>query len=249
MLESQLQQLGFTEKEAQVYLALLQIGTNAVTVIARKANQTRTTTYAVLESLRKKGFVHYFEKNKSRYYSAERPEIILTLLDRKIRETNIQRKKMENLMPEFRALIDQSSIIPQVHYFEGLDGIKKIYQDTLQAQEKLSYSCAPDVKGELREFLDAYIKQRLKKGISTRAIFPDTAKSRLRQTNNDLNALRLVPADRFPFTCEINIYANKVAYISLDPTNYHGVIIQSSQIAETERSIFELAWMGAARAV
>jgi len=53
-----------------------------------------------------------------------------------------------------------------------------------------------------------------------------------------------VPADRFLFANEINIYGNKIAIMSMQG-EYLAVIIESESVARTQRTIFELAWAGA----
>ena len=56
---------------------------------------------------------------------------------------------------------------------------------------------------------------------------------------------RFIPAEKFVFKTEINIYSNKVAIWSLKEEELVGVIIESAVIADTHRSIFELAWHAA----
>jgi sugar-specific transcriptional regulator TrmB len=49
-----LQQYGFTEKEAKVYLACLQLGSAPGSTIARYASEKRVTVYTILKELVKK---------------------------------------------------------------------------------------------------------------------------------------------------------------------------------------------------
>ncbi|MFA6528800.1 MAG: helix-turn-helix domain-containing protein [Candidatus Gracilibacteria bacterium] len=248
MLSKFLQNIGLSEKEAQVFLTMLEIGTNAVNVIAQKACLSRTTVYSILETLENKNLVGYFEKNGIRYYTPERPEVIYTMLNRQIREANIRRNEFENLLPEFLSLLNKDPVTPKVRYFEGLTGIKAIYEDIIsEGKNKLSYSCALDIRNnELRKILDEHVSDRVRAGIHVRTIFPNTPEAK-KQIKNDKKLLRtslLVPKGKFPFRSEVNIYGNKVAIISLD-LQFHGVIIQSETISETQRSIFELACLGA----
>ncbi len=60
-----------------------------------------------------------------------------------------------------------------------------------------------------------------------------------------------MPAKDFDFTNEINIYDHKVAICSFDSglrgdRDMFGVIIESKEVAETQRQIFEMAWRYAA---
>ncbi len=247
MLENFLQQLGLSDKETTVYLSMLGLGENAVSTISQKSKLTRTTVYSILETLNRKGFINQIEKNRIKYYQAKRPELILAMLDQRLRETNLQKIHFQKLLPQFQALINRSTTQPKVRYFEGLEGIKQIYEDTLkEGKDKLAYSCAPDVKNpELIAYLKNYTIRRAAKGLHARAIFPDTeaARTYAAQAKKYLLTTTLVPADKYPFKSEITIYSNKIAYISLIDS-LHGVIIESEEIATTEKSIFELAWIG-----
>lgn len=54
---------------------------------------------------------------------------------------------------------------------------------------------------------------------------------------------RLVDKERFPFTNEINIFRNKMIIMSY--ADLLGVMVESEVIAKTQKSIFELSWLGA----
>jgi hypothetical protein len=54
-----------------------------------------------------------------------------------------------------------------------------------------------------------------------------------------------VPADIYPFSSELRIYADKIVFIST--SEEFGVIIQSQDIADVMKSLFNLAWEEAGR--
>jgi sugar-specific transcriptional regulator TrmB len=54
MLTNTLQHLGYSEKEAKVYLALLELGTSPASTIARFIGENRVTVYSTLKILTKK---------------------------------------------------------------------------------------------------------------------------------------------------------------------------------------------------
>lgn len=251
LLEKFLQDFGLSEKESKVFITMQEIGTNAVSVIAKKSGLTRTTVYAVLESLHRKGLTSFYEKGKVRYYTPERPETIQYMLEERNKNLQDQRERFKDLLPEFLNMSRRGENMPRVRYFEGLEGIKEIYDDTLkEGVDKLAYSSVPDIHNEsLKSYIENYVKIRAEKGMKVRAIFPDTPRAQqfCKHDAELLRESRLVPADRFPFRSEINIYGKKMAIMSLQSTFLHGVIIESESIVETERSIFELAWLGAGK--
>lgn len=249
MILNFLKEIGLSDKEAQVYLAMLEIGSNSVSVIAKKAGLGRTTVYSVLEGLIKKRFVTFFEKNKLKYFAAEDPQQIQFLLEKKSREAIQQKEQFQDLLPAFLKFTNRFQGMPKVRYFEGLEGIKEIYEDTLKVgKDKLAYSSIPDVENiGLQDYIHNYLGRRVKMGMKVKAIFPDTPQGRAFQLQDArlLRESRLVCPNTYKFRSEINIYGNKMAIMSLQSKFLHGVIIESPEIVETERSVFELAWLGA----
>ena len=62
MLQEYLQDIGLSDKESAVYIALLQFDYASPLELSRKINIKRATAYVVLKSLEKKGIG---ERNKS----------------------------------------------------------------------------------------------------------------------------------------------------------------------------------------
>ena len=68
-----LQGMGFTDKEAKVYLTCLKSGTCTVAKIAESAGVKRPTTYVMLKQLMDKELVELVKKGKKTYFSALHP--------------------------------------------------------------------------------------------------------------------------------------------------------------------------------
>lgn len=236
--------LGFSDKEAEVYLANLELGPSPASTVAKKAGLHRTTCYSVLCELEKKGYTRRFERARVHYFSALTGKEVEEKLQKQ-HQKNIQ--NLTKILPVLTTLQSSTVKPPKIQSFEGFEGMKQIYEDTLigDHSEKLAYSSISESKDEkLRAFIDEYTKKRTKNGISVRAILPDTKNAR-EMTKNDHQVLRTsqyVQTEKFQFKSEINIYGNKVAILSLIPPYYHGVIIESPEISETQKAIFELVW-------
>ena len=52
-----------------------------------------------------------------------------------------------------------------------------------------------------------------------------------------------VPRDKFYFTTETNIYNNKVLIMSWKEK--FAILVESQEIADAQKKVFELAWLGA----
>src|SRR4051812_48391125 len=89
--------LGFSEKKATVFLALLQLGETNVIEIARNAKLKRTTVYNILPELVEEGLIAVTSIGKHKRYFVTDPRIILKLLESKIENTKL-------LLPSLTAL-------------------------------------------------------------------------------------------------------------------------------------------------
>ncbi|QQG42733.1 MAG: hypothetical protein HYW15_00715 [Candidatus Giovannonibacteria bacterium] len=235
---------GFQEKEAHLYLAGIELGEATIQQLAKHADIKRPTAYDIMENLEKKGLFSFSERGKKKYFLAEDPENILRIL--KSRE-----RAFLTALPELKMLLGAGSKKPRVRFFEGVGGLKAMYWDTLESKKTLLVYGAIDSMWSAipQEFKKEYVRERVKRNLSARCIVPATpeAQEYTKRDKEELRHMILIPSDRFPFSNEINIYNNKVAIFSF-PERI-GVIIESEKIAETQRSIFELAWLGAIKGV
>src|SRR3989338_7658914 len=87
MAESQLERIlieyGLKEKQAQVYLACLEVGSGTVLQIAQRASMPRSTTELELNHLLDKGLVSMYKKKSVKYFSADDPHVLLNTLEEK----------------------------------------------------------------------------------------------------------------------------------------------------------------------
>lgn len=246
-LERDLQQFGLDKKRAAVYLSLLQIGKAPVHQVAKMAGVKRTTAYSILRSLEEEHLVMRAVEGKKQIFVAEDPSIMMAQLANK-------KIALELLLPELRVLYNAIPAKPRVRFYEGIEGVKTVFEDTLISHPKeiVDFTSIDDLVNVFGDYMKSYTKRRAELGIPLRGIATDTplARSYNKKYYSGANPIaipqtRFVPADSFVFKTEINIYGNKVAIMSLKAEEPVGVIIESSVIADTMRSVFELAWQAA----
>lgn len=239
MLEKDLEKLGLDDKEAKVYLALLELGEGNIQQIAKKSGVKRTTVYDILSSLKEKRLANQLIKNKKTIFFAEDP--------RKFEENIEERKNtLKKMLPELLSIANRIGGKPKVRYFEGVDGINEIYEDTLRysdyelivwGSEKSKYGFGEDF------LLGQYVPRRLKKKIWVRAIAVDSPMMRKYKELDEksLRRTKLIRESNLPLEIEINLYANnKIAMMSFEEKI--GLIIESQKIYTTLKSIFEMNW-------
>lgn len=234
---------GLTEKEARIFLAGIELGPASIQQLANQANIKRPTAYQIVEDMERKGLFSIIYQAKKKRLLAEDPEKVLAIL--KTRE-----QAFLKAMPELKMLYTTGGNKPRIQFFDGIEGLKSIYWDTLESKGTiLAYGSIDDMWNAIpKSFIREYVKERTKRNIFEKAIVPNTpeAQEYTKRDKEEKRQLILVPRDRFPFNNEINIYNDKVAIFSF-PERI-GIIIQSKKIADTQRAIFELAWLGALQA-
>jgi sugar-specific transcriptional regulator TrmB len=241
-IDEVLSKLNLEGKKGEVYLACLETHGATAYALSQKVGIKRPTVYDILDSLLKEGLVYISLKKGAKHFYAADPERILFKLKNKEAE-------LLSVMPFLQNLYNSPAAKPVIRYFEGLEGIKEMYSDSLKTLSKggeiLVYS-GQDVLKNLPEFTDEYITERIRKGIRVKGIYKKTSEISGYMENNQkqLRTVRLVEAKSFPMNNEINIYADKIAIASYGQEML-GILIESKEIVEAQRAIFNLAWLGA----
>lgn len=248
MLENDLSALGLTDEEAKVYLAVLELGGSYVSAIAKKAGVHRVSCYHTLDNLVKKGLVSSLSRNNMKYFTVESPRVLVNQLEEKY-------TKAQKLLPELLSLTNSLAYKPKIQYYEGLNGLKNIFEDTLDSEgEILGYTnlaALPEVLPD--EYIRKYAKNKIDSKIKSRMLSPisddalgyiDKYYPNYEETIEFVEILFINPKE-FMIEYEINIYEDKVSIISLNSDEIIGLILQSPVYARTQRAIFNLAWLGA----
>lgn len=236
MLQNIIQSIGLTDKQAKVYLACLKLGNCKVGEIAQLAKVNRVTCYTILEKLLIKGLIHESIDSGTKKYEAAPPSQIYQNLKDK-------QENFKKILPELKK-IHRSTSHPVVRYFEGIDGIKSIYADTLTTTgEILSFANSSEIRKHWPAYDQEYVQARVNKKIFLRGITIDdeTGQQVRNQDKRYYRKIKLINHNQAHFANEINIYDNKVAYTSFGDQPM-GIIIEDEGYTETQRSLFQIIW-------
>lgn len=240
------EKFGLSNKESRIYKALLELGCATVTEITQLATIQRTTGYDILNSLIKKELVFRSRKGKKTVYLVENPKRFIKYLESKTNSWQQKLKMAKKLLPELKAIYNPISPKPKVKYFEGIEGLKQVYEDSLTSKGTIrAYASIEDLKKVLPDYAEDYFRRRVKKGIYIYSIVKTSpyAVHLKRIQKKFLREMLLMPPDKFDLSLEAYIYDNKVSFVSLEEK--FGVIIESREIAQAQKCLYELAWQRA----
>jgi sugar-specific transcriptional regulator TrmB len=241
MLEKYLQEIGLSEKESQVYLALLQVDNESIQDLAKRTGINRTTVYPVLETLEKKGLVSEVQVGKKTHYEAAAPERLETFVERQKVVLEERSLRLKDIIPQIKSVQREEGERPLVKFFDGRDGTISAMEEFFGTEEKegeayFFYSRDLLDKNFTQQEKDRYLKMRLDRKIKSESIYT-FSKGDL---GSDSNANRLqIDGNKFPITCDIAVYKDTVRVTTLGNT-VSSILIRSKDFAETLTSLFRL---------
>ncbi len=251
VIEKYLVDFGLSEKEAAIYLALLEVQSATAQEISRRTRVNRSSTYVILESLKSQGLASVSNDKKVQQYVATAPDILVKIVNDRLNAQEAIREGITNALPELKAIHKDTKQKPRVRVFEGKEGLIAGFEDTLDSVEKLTRvaSRVENLYGIIPpDYFPSYIRKRLEKGIKLKGIHPDTPFSQkiVEMAPAMHKGSVLIPEKHFKFPADLAIYDNKIAYMSPENGGF-AVIIENAAFAQNMKSIFDMAWEEANR--
>ena len=248
-IEQVLKELGLTDKEPEVYLELIKVsGAQPASTIANRLKMHRTTVYKTLIKLSKMGLVTKTMKYGITCFLAEEPEINLeNLIIKKKEKLDFVTEIFASALPELKNMEKQDVLIPKMRYYEGIEGVKRVYEDTLiEGKDIYAFENVEGMTPEVNEYVFGdYVPRRNKKGMFIQIISPENKKHILSRKEDHKfgRETRFFPLEITPIEIEINIYGNKTAFFSYKREEMFAFIIESESIKKSMKSIFDFCWM------
>lgn len=254
MYENILSQIGLSANEALIYELLLQNGEQKAAKLANLANIKRGLVYKILTDLESKGLVIKNEPaGKVASFIANHPNKLRDLVETREQEASSARAAIDSVLPNLLSSFNLAAGKPGVRFFEGEEGIKKVWWDTLaQSNEILTLGDSEFLMTNFSKLNTAYFEERKKRQIKKRTLSNDSPFNRdLIKTYDEtgLTESCLLADSKMNFSSVVmQIYANKISYTVLSGGSLIGVIIEDKQIYEMYRHLFEYLWAGAKKA-
>lgn len=248
MIKETLEELGFSDKEADVYLATTKLDQATASSLAKETDIIRTTVYDILEGLMQKGLISKVKKSGKTYYYSLSPDKLVDYLEREKREfsrkVDLQKEKVSKIMPKLISIQNLHSVNkPKVRFYEGEKGMREAYEDSLQADGIIrAYANVEEMHKGLPNFFPEYYKRRAEANIHIRAILPQNEVSfdRTAKDSVEMRTTKFLPEKNMTFTPEINVYNNKVLIASWKESM--AIVIESKELADFHKLVYDLLW-------
>ena len=208
-------QLGLSTQEQSVYLAGLRTGPALAQRIAREAKLSRTLVYYILKQLEGRGLVAREKRSSGQLFAVEGPSRLQTLLEHRRSELGELDLSLRRATPFFEQLRNKRSLPMHVQFFEGMEGVKTIAEDTLKTTTELCCVVTPNIIHCLDDrYLRYWIRKRDRLKITQRTIWSEFY--HIAGIRHRYNLIRLLPPEK-RFETTIAIYDDKVAVFDTKP--------------------------------
>ena len=157
-----LKDIGLTDTEIKIYLALLSLGATPAGRIVEQTGVYRKNLYDALNKLVEKGLVSYVIEHKKKFFQAKNPENLEKYLDEKKARIEEQKQEIQTTISEMKALFGQAPAEIESEIYRGTEGIKTILKECLNCKEVLFIGATGDVESRLPYFWPHYNKKREK---------------------------------------------------------------------------------------
>ncbi len=238
-IKKALSDYGLTDDEIKIYLALLRSKSATVREISLSTGIKRTTIYLIAEKLVFRGILGQYKAKYGTHYTLGKPEELLSRLE------NIS-VKIKDILPELKAIEKKAVFEPSTRFYKGQEGYLKAVEESLEGtnHEVLYFGDVSILNQVISEkyILKKYIPIRIRRKIKFRQlVLKDEFSETLKETaKEELREIKFLPPD-FKVSANKLIYHDKVAYFTSE-RELSTVIIESQDIAETERRVFEALW-------
>lgn len=245
MYEIPLTQAGLTEDQAKIYEILLLKGPLQASTVKRQVDISRPLVYKVLDDLKVLGLVEERkETGKAARFQANHPLKLRDLVESRRKQAETASASLEAVLGQITSDFNLTSGKPGVRFYEGKEGIKSVVNDALTSKTEIySYVDIEAIERIIPDISREFARARQKLSLKKKNIGVDTPENRKEIQNYfpDITEERLIPWPEKKFGVVMQIYDNKVSYITLDGPMV-GVIIADPHIYKMHKALFETTW-------
>lgn len=231
-----LKQVGLTDYEAEVYLALLSNGQMSAYELAEKAGLYRQVTYDSLKRLMEKGFVSSVIEGKTKLFKAIDPKLILEFI-------NERAESFKQILPELSKMNETSKQPLSVETYKGKNVVRIALRDIINALknkggEVLCTAVDESVPiANQKTICEQYERDMLHYGIKERVIIKEGTKGLFQKGTSKYKKI----PNKFFNQNPVQIYGDNVQIIVWGNPDYL-IIIRNKGVADSYRKQFELLW-------
>jgi len=228
-VKSLLKKFDFSDKEVDVYLAMLQLGPAVASDIAKGAGINRSTTYVILEMLSNRKVVTSSERRGVKMYNPLSPDQLAKHFASVAKQYSELADEAKRILPKLKIETRKEEAMPKISFFQGDQGIKSVYEDALGSLETIRTFATGEQSLKAKT---NYQEVLAKKNIKVRLL--SSAKGDLQATEGKGSSVL------YGLAPEISVYDNKIVFVSAKDKS--ALIIENEEFAKALKRAFDASW-------
>lgn len=231
-----------TEKEANIYLVILELGSAPASTISRRSGVKRPTTYSLLKEMISKNIASWIVRDWVTFFQVIEPEILLGRMKWRYEE-------FKDIMPSLHQLDSMYDNKPKIKYYEWVQWLKELYSQLLSSECPLySFLSDDNINSDLQAYLNGdFVSMRKKKEIQANVIVSSSDENIFyinATKNNKYTNIKVTDNDFLKkMQWETVLYGeNSVAYFLYSSKEMIWYSISSNQLYNSTKWMFEFIW-------
>lgn len=237
-----LKQLGLSEKEASIYLILIEYKDKTASELAKLAKESRTNVYMIIDRLSDMKLVSE-DDSKVKRFNAVDPNRLSGLLLERQQELKTINSELRSVLPDLSSKYRLAHHKPGVVYREGLEGFIESLKDIERTGEEVLIIPSHTAENNTEAFsvLRKALFARKAKGVKSRAILQEGGRKYREIKDWPKRGIEVRFLGERYYEGEAVIYGDKCLFTAYEPELIN-TIITNAVIAKTMRALFENIW-------
>jgi sugar-specific transcriptional regulator TrmB len=241
---SSLKEIGLTDGEVRVYLALLKIGSTKTGKLALEARVSSSKVYKILARLEQKGLCGHVIKEGVTFYSAQEPERLLEYIDEEKSRLDEKKIAVESILPD---LIKRSNPPegPQSTVYSGFKAVTNCLKNMLDeilpggSYKVLGARYYSELPAQKRYFYQHHLR-RAERKIKVFMLANEDTRAELIVPTKVNSEIRFLPNYLYS-DMQVFMYNNKTFIIvwNIEPV---GFLIESEEVRKSFQKYFDAFW-------
>lgn len=232
-----LENLGLSEKQARVYVALLELGRGTAYAVAKRAGVKRPTVYVLLDELRMKDLVLKIPHSKKQIFIAKNPEEFFAQAEERLQQAR-------RILPNLLARAGSGGNRVKTFFFEGSQGVKQALAYNLAAlagKELLCYYAKSEGGSIPRIYVD-YNAVLVKQKTRIRSFVPRHASLSPFRRFDRLPERKTITLSESEFSPNASVEIADGFVRILLHRDTQALIVENKDFADMMRQAFEMLW-------
>jgi sugar-specific transcriptional regulator TrmB len=228
-----LEEIGLTNAQIKVYIALLKRGTTTAGPLLDETALQNSTLHKTLNKLVKDGLASFIVKGKIRHYRAVDPSTILKIM-------KVRQSRFLELLPALKSLQ-----IPterhDVEVYEGIKGLENMLYELIKGAKRgdefLFFAFYTKNREDLEKVFRLYVgfdKERERIGIVAKGVVPSYLKSEFLRSGRKERNVKFLD---FPILLNMSVFRDRVIFTPWQDKEI-SFLVYSKQLAESFRQYF-----------